>query len=198
MKKVFIITIACFILFAGCQKERTTSKTSNLKSLQQQNNLLSNQLNQCNLQAAQLKQQVENLTFIRASVKAQDIYNLQQIKISRFTNFYDEDEDGKKEQLTVYFHPADDCGDSIKAAGYVEVQLWDLSKEGDNALLAVWKKDSNELKKLWFTGLIGPNYRLIFDVKDKIEMFDRPLTLKVTFTDYLTGKTFTEQKVIKP
>jgi len=197
MKKFFIITIACLI-FAGCQNDRTSSKTPDLKSLQQENNLLSNQLNQCNLQAAQLKQQVENLTFIRASVKAQDIYNLQQIKISRFTNFYDEDEDGKKEQLTVYFHPADDCGDSIKAAGYVEVQLWDLSKEGDNALLAVWKKDSNELKKLWFTGLIGPNYRLIFDVKDKIEMFDRPLTLKVTFTDYLTGKTFTEQKVIKP
>jgi len=196
MKKFFIITIACLI--AGCQNDRTSSKTPDLKSLQQENKLLSNQLNQCNLQAAQLKQQVENLTSIRASVKAQDIYNLQQIKISRFTNFYDEDEDGKKENLTVYFHPADDCGDSIKAAGSVEVQLWDLSKEGDNALLAVWKKDSVELKKLWFTSLLGPNYRLIFDVKDKIEMLDKPLTLKVTFTDYLTGRTFTEQKVIKP
>jgi len=196
MKKFFIITIACLI--AGCQNDRTSSKTPDLKSLQQENKLLSNQLNQCNLQAAQLKQQVENLTSIRASVKAQDIYNLQQIKISRFTNFYDDDNDGKKENLTVYFHPADDCGDSIKAAGSVEVQLWDLSKEGDNALLAVWKKDSVELKKLWFTGLLGPNYRLIFDVKDKIEMLDKPLTLKVTFTDYLTGRTFTEQKVIKP
>jgi hypothetical protein len=196
MKKFFIITIACLI--AGCQNDRTSSKTPDIKSLQQENKLLSNQLNQCNLQAAQLKQQVENLTSIRASVKAQDIYNLQQIKISRFTNFYDDDNDGKKENLTVYFHPADDCGDSIKAAGSVEVQLWDLSKEGDNALLAVWKKDSVELKKLWFTGLLGPNYRLIFDVKDKIEMLDKPLTLKVAFTDYLTGRTFTEQKVIKP
>jgi hypothetical protein len=45
---------------------------------------------------------------------------------------------------------------------------------------------------------MGSNYRLIFDMKGKIEKFDQPLTLTVTFTDYLSGKTFSEQKVIKP
>ncbi|GAI66166.1 unnamed protein product, partial [marine sediment metagenome] len=32
----------------------------------------------------------------------------------------------------------------------------------------------------------------------KIDEFEEPLTVKVTFTDYLAGKVFTEQKVIKP
>ncbi|GAH67953.1 unnamed protein product, partial [marine sediment metagenome] len=55
-----------------------------------------------------------------------------------------------------------------------------------------------ELKKLWFATLITINYRLTFDVADKITGDEEALTVKVTFTDYLTGKVFTEQKVIKP
>jgi hypothetical protein len=83
-------------------------------------------------------------------------------------------------------------------AGSVDVQLWDLNKKGSEALLGQWQVKRSELKKLWFATLITINYRLTFDVGDKVEKFDEPLTVKVTFTDYLTGKVFKEQKVIKP
>jgi len=80
----------------------------------------------------------------------------------------------------------------------VEVQLWDLSKSDSQALLGQWHVKADELKQNWFSTLIKGNYRLMFDVADKVENFEEPLTVKATFTDYLTGKVFKEQRVIKP
>ncbi len=86
----------------------------------------------------------------------------------------------------------------MKATGAVDVQLWDLNKEQDEALVGQWHVGPEELKGLWFATLIIINYRLTFDVGEKIEEFKEPLTVKVTFTDYLSGKVFKEQRVIKP
>ena len=46
--------------------------------------------------------------------------------------------------------------------------------------------------------MVKVNYRLTFDITDKVTSFDEPLTVKVTFTDYLSGKVFKKQKVINP
>jgi hypothetical protein len=76
-----------------------------------------------------------------------------------------------------------------------------LNKKGGQALLAEWHVGPDQLKKLWLTALLAGNYKLTFDVADKVELFKSAsggLTVKVAFTDYLTGKTFQEQKVIKP
>jgi hypothetical protein len=79
----------------------------------------------------------------------------------------------------------------------VDVQLWDLNKTNGQAMLRQWKVEASELKDLWFATLITINYRLTFDVTDIVENLEEPLTVKVNFTDYLTGKVFKEQKVIK-
>jgi len=79
----------------------------------------------------------------------------------------------------------------------VDVQLWDLNKTNGQALLGQWKVEPDELKKLWFATLVTINYRLTFDVTDIVESLEEQLTVKVTFTDYMTGKVFKEQKVIK-
>ncbi len=65
-------------------------------------------------------------------------------------------------------------------------------------MLAKWHVKPDELKKLWFDTVLTSNYRLAFDVNDIVKSFDKPLTVKVTFTDYLSGKVFEEQKIIKP
>ena len=39
---------------------------------------------------------------------------------------------------------------------------------------------------------------MTFDVGDVVDKFESPLTVKMTLTDYMTGKVFKEQKVIKP
>ena len=50
---------------------------------------------------------------------------------------------------------------------------------------------------MWFATLVTINYRMMFDRPKGISE-DRPLTIKVVFTDGLTGRVFTEQTVIKP
>jgi hypothetical protein len=64
-------------------------------------------------------------------------------------------------------------------------------------MLGQWKVEPDELKKLWFETLVSIYYRLTFDAVDIVDNLKEPPTVKVTFTDYLTGKVFTEQKVIK-
>ena len=59
--------------------------------------------------------------------------------------------------------------------------------------LAQWHVEPIELKKMWVATMMSINYRLPFDVGEKIAAAKGDLTVKVTFTDYIFGKVFTEQ-----
>jgi len=195
-----LFSIFCLLIFtSGCleiNKEQTTLAMQ-IDKLNEQNQQLQKQVEQVKGENEELKSQVQTLSGVPEQVKGENLYHLQKIKIGRYTNLYDKDKDGKKEKLIVYIQPIDQDGDIIKAAGDVDVQLWNLSKEQDQALLGQWHAGPDQLKKLWFAALMT-HYRLTFDVADKVNEFKEPLTVKVTFTDYLTGKVFKEQKVIGP
>ena len=168
-----------------------------INALRTESSQLQSQIERSRTEAKQLKKQLEVLSGLPQE-KLQNLYRLQKVKIGGYTNLYDKNKDGKKEKLIVYIQPIDEEGDIIKAAGAVDVQLWDLNKDSGHALLGQWHVKPDELKKLWFATWLTINYRLTFDVADKIDRFDDPLTVKVTFTDYLSGKVFKEQKLIKP
>jgi len=184
----------------GCESagQRKLSPTEQIRELRRQNSQLARQVEQSKSQSQQLKKQLQVLVGLKPNLRLESIYDLQKIKIGRYTNFYDKDKDGKAELLIVYLQPIDAEGDIIKATGAVDVQLWDLNKKDGQAMLGQWHVGPNELKKLWFATLITINYRLTFDVSSDITDLQDPLTVKVTFTDYLTGRVFEEQKVIKP
>jgi len=199
----FIILLLCFYIlmhFAGGCENAGKGKiplAEQIEKLNEEKTQLQAQIEQAKAENEKLKERLHVLSSLPEKVKGENLYNLQSVRIGRYTNFYDEDKDGKKEKLIVYIQPIDTDGDIIKVAGAVEVQLWDLSKEKEQALLAEWHVGPNQLKKLWFATLMT-HYKLTFDVADKIGEFKDPLTVKVTFTDYLTGKVFQEQKVITP
>lgn len=198
MRTILILASSFVFFISGCEDPNRRQTISEIDRLRGQNKALTVQAKQAQKQAEQLTKQVRVLSVVKDDISPEDIYNVEKIRISRFTNFYDKDDDGKKETLVVYIQPTDVDGDSIKAAGAVEVQLWDLSREQQKALVGQWQIKGKELKSLWFTSWISANYTLSFDVSSNIETFEEPLTVKVTFTDYLTGKVFNEQKVIKP
>jgi hypothetical protein len=182
---------------AGCESSDRLAPAEKIRALRQEKRQLQNQLEQSESQNQQLKKQVQVISGLPED-KFESLYELKKIRLTRYTNLYDKDKDGKKEKLIVYIQPIDTENDKIKAGGAVDVQLWDLNKESDKALLRQWHVGPDELKKLWFDTVITVNYRLAFDVADIVESFEEPLTVKVTFTDYLSGKVLTEQKVIKP
>lgn len=194
------LSLSLLIFCIGCESPGPkVTLEDKIQTLTTEKSQLRKQFEQSQAQNKKLQQRLQVLSELPPEVKGQNVYDLRKIKITRYTNFYDRDSDGKKEKLIVYIQPIDQTGDIIKAAGAVDVQLWDLNKkETQNALLGQWHVKADELKKMWFATIITINYRLVFDIPKRAENLDCPLTVKVTFTDYLTGKVFKEQKVIKP
>jgi len=198
LSSALLCTCAFVLLFAaGCESSSRLTPAEQIRILRREKRQLQNQLEQSKSQNQQLKKQVQVISGLPED-KFESLYELKKIKLTRYTNLYDKDKDGRKEKLIVYIQPIDTENDKIKAGGAVDVQLWDLNKKGDEALLGEWHVGPDELKKLWFDTFLFINYRLAFDVADIVENSDEPLTVKVTFTDYLSGKVFKEQKVIKP
>ncbi len=196
-------SISVLIFISGCDSaaENKPTLSQQVEQLTQKNSQLQSQLKEADYENKQLKRQIETLSMLPGSKRAENLYQIKQLKIGRFTNIYeDQNSTGQKSErnLMVYVEPIDETGDTIKAAGEVEVQLWDLSKKGNENKLAQWQVGANELKRLWLRGLLSASYRLSFDVSAIIEQFDKPLTLRVSFTDYLSGTTFTEDFIIKP
>ena len=74
--------------------------------------------------------------------------------------------------------------------------MWELKEGAENPLLGKWHVGADELKRLWVGTFMTGYYRLVFDVDESISKKGE-LTLKAKFTDYLTGKVLTSQRIIK-
>lgn len=193
--KIIIAVICLLVITAGCEGNKLEKE---VKTLQQEKTELKSQVEQSKSENEQLKSQVKVLSKLPADVRLEDLYNLEKIKITRYTNLYDKDKDGKKEKLLVYIQPIDEQRDIVKATGAVDVELWDLNKADGEAKLGSWHVTPGELKSLWCATLITINYRLPFDVAGIVTGEEKELVVKVTFTDYPSGKVLKEQKVIRP
>ena len=193
---------ACCILMllgTGCQKpDEGTPLVVQMEQLTQQNRLLREQIEQSKTENRELEERVEVLSALPGDARGENIYSIEQIRISRLSGFFDKDKDGKREKLIVYITPIDKQGDGIKAAGAANVQLWDLNKADGEALLGEWNVGPDELKNAWFKTVLAVNYRLVFDIPEAVDNFGEQLTARITFTDHLSGKVFKDQRVIQP
>jgi len=189
-------TLLLFLAGCGIGTERKTPEQLQAEKLQQEKASLTGNVEQHRAQIEQLRAQVRELSALKD--KPNNPYELTTLRIARISNFFDKDRDGVQEKLIVYVQPIDTEGDVVKAAGTVSVQLWNLNNPNGQALLGQWKVESAELRKLWFNSLTTTSYRLTFDRPETVGVFSDPLTIKATFTDYLTGESFRAQQVIEP
>ena len=96
-------------------------------------------------------------------------------------------------ELKVYATPTEDSGHDLKAAGSFIVELFDLAK-GDNARIGRWEFPLEQARKNWVGQALLHTYVLTCPWQTRPEHSE--LTLKVSFTDALTGRTFDTQKLI--
>lgn len=187
------------VVLPGCDagSERMHPLEMKARDLEREKAELVEQLEQCRMRTEQLKAQVRALSALPEENR-ENFYAIRSVKITGLSNFYDKDEDGVRETLIVYIKPIDQTGDIIKAAGTVHVQLWNLNTPNDQALLGEWQVQPAELQKLWYDTLVAASYRLTFDAALTAEVRAQPLTVKVTFSDYLTGEIYSDQQIIKP
>jgi len=94
--------------------------------------------------------------------------------------------------LKVYVVPTDDSGQKIKAAGSFVVEAFDLESKVELIVRREFSVD--EARKCWFGQALLYEYVLPCPWNSPPQHPD--VTLKVSFTDALTGRTFTAQKIV--
>jgi hypothetical protein len=195
MTAVFLLAAT----LAGCGRQQSGPRPADrIEQLQREKTQIESRLEKAEQQNAELRKNIRIITGLPPQTKADSLRQLQSVRIGRFTNLYDRDKDGTKEKLIVYIKPVDRHGDIIKAAGIVEVQLWNLELPENDALLGTWRTEPEELAETWAGTIMGRNYRLALEAPAAADKTAGPLTVKVKFTDLLSGRVFDEQKVIRP
>lgn len=197
---VLLCSCTLALLVAGCESPPITKNplAEKVDKLSQEKKELMRHIEYIESRNKDLQKQITTLHDLEDEVKLKDLCDLQSVRITKYTDLFDKDKDGTKETLIVYIQPVDQDGDIIKEPGDVHVQLLDLDKDRGPVLLGKWHITPDKLRKLWFNALMKTHYRMTFDVSEKVKTFEEPLTVTVTFTDYLTGKVFEEQRLIKP
>ncbi len=195
--RLVVAALAVCAFALGCDRGMDKSLFSQIKLLSEEKTELKLQVEKLQGANEELTQRVQTLSALGPEVRLEVLGRLESIGISTRSGLYDKDKDGTKETLIVYVRTIDDAGDAIKAVGSVEVQLWDLQAK-DNAHLAQWQIKPEELKRLWSSTVMTSYFRLTFDVSKLLPDNKKELTVKVTFTDYITGNILRKQRVIQP
>ena len=124
------------------------------------------------------------------------IYHVASIKLGRYTGGYDADGKPGDDGVRVFLEPLDADLHPLKAAGAATVQVFDLAAAPEKHLLHQCSFDVDQLRGHWYGAFLSYHYRL--DCPWPSGPPDhREITIRVTFTDYLTGKTFTAQKAVQ-
>lgn len=191
------ILLICLFL-AGCSGSVEDSLWQQIKSLEEEKHTLQADNEKLQHENQRLSQQTATLQSIAADQRTAALNTLYKIEIGSRSGLFDKDGNGSKETLVVYVKPVDIVQDSVKAAGRMEVQLWNLDAADPNgAMLKQWQIQPEELTRLWAGTILNDFYRLSFPIDNIVKGDEKGLTVKVKFTDYFTGKVLEAQHTIQ-
>jgi hypothetical protein len=126
------------------------------------------------------------------------LFTVHGLSLGRLTGGMDEDpRKPGDEGIKVYAVPTDDGGDPLKAAGSFTIEAFDLAN-AQSPLVGKWTFDTSAARSAW-NGAAPLSYQYV--LKAPWQQGGPPaheeLTVKVTFTDGLTGRQFDAQKVVR-
>jgi hypothetical protein len=128
--------------------------------------------------------------------RLEKLFYVTSLELGRRSGGVDKDGQDGDDGVIVYVQPIDRDGNVIKAAGDVTVQLYDLANPPAENLIGEYHWSVDELGPTWAGGFLGSSqFSLLCPWRDGPPVHDQ-ITIRATFTDYLTGKTFTAQKAV--
>jgi outer membrane murein-binding lipoprotein Lpp len=192
------IAVLLTAMLTGCGGGREPFLWNDMNRLKAENRELAMQVEQLKAQTDQLSEQIETLSGLDGDARMQELDTLVKVRLGKRTGLYDMDKDGTNETLVVYVEPLDRSQDYVKAVGRVEVELWNLDAPPAEARLADWTLAPDEIQKHWGGTIFTGYYRLLFPVAEILNGQEKKLTVRVTFTDWLSGKVLRDQTTITP
>jgi hypothetical protein len=194
----FTVLTFLAITASGCRSSVSESLWDQINTLEDEKQQLSREAETLKSENLQLNSQVKTLSGFDASERQNVLPTIEKITLTKRTGFVDRDKDGKKEKLAVYIKPYDKKFDVIKSAASVSVHLWDLEAEPAKSMIGQWDISPEELSEMWMGAFMTGYYRVLLDVDMAKLEEGKGYTIKVTFTEYITGKVFKQQMVRNP
>jgi len=125
-----------------------------------------------------------------------ELFTVAGIKLGRLTGGFDADpQQSGDESIRVHVAPFDSSGDDLKASGTVVVEAFDLSS--DAARIGRWSFDLAATRSAWNSSGLLYEYVLDCPLSAVAAPKSGELTLRVTFTDALTGRSFSAQQLVR-
>ncbi len=198
-------------LLAGCALAVGLISAGGCASEQVQREQLIQELEQTRQAVGELTQRNEDLQAETAAQRRQisslqalgekrleKLFHVRRIELGRYTGGVNLNDAKGDDGVKVYLKTIDQDGSAIKAAGDVKIQLFDLAAESKDNLIGQYRWNVEQMSKQWFGGFM--TYHFSFEClwdADKGPPERDEITVRVEFTDYLTGKVFTAQKLCK-
>ena len=182
-------------LAAGCVPQQQVEElATQLRNSRRENEKLKTDIQDMQTELLARQKQIRTLQGL-GEKRLELLFCVTDVKLGKYTAGVDLDDKPGHDGIRVYLTPIDADGHPIKAAGAVKIQLFDLAAKTDDNLVAVHDFPVEKIAACWTGGFMTYHYR--FDCRWKAPPKHDEITVRITFTDYLTGKTFTAQKVCK-
>ena len=124
-----------------------------------------------------------------------ELFTTHGLKFGRLTGGADLDPNKPGDEgLKVYVCPTDDQGQPLKAAGTFDVDAFDLAQGDGETRVGHWNFDIKQTRESWYGVAMMYTYALTCPWQQSPAHHD--LTIRVTFTDALTGRKFTAQRQV--
>jgi hypothetical protein len=189
-----LLPAACCLLLQGCG----SPNAANIQ-LRKENQQLTTERDQLTLQhTADLAsiQASEGKTGTRPAMtidRLNKLFTAHDLSLGRLTGGHQPAASSFDDGLIVYAVPTDDQGEPIKVAGTFNIDAYDL-QEPNHPLVGQWSFDLAQARDLFYAHFSIYSYVLQLPWQ-KIPPHHQ-VTIHVTFTDELTGRHLTAQKVV--
>ncbi|MCE5280127.1 MAG: hypothetical protein ABFD92_06000 [Planctomycetaceae bacterium] len=197
MTRRWLIAVLMSAAAGACQPSATVTATPDADSLAKQVSQLEAQNQKLAADLAERQKQIQTLQGLGGEKRLEKIYHVNAIELGRYTGGVDTDKKPGDDAIDVFISPLDQQRDKIKAAGSLTVEIYDLAQPAGENLVSRCDWNVDELAKLWKSGLMANFYRVRCPLAKDRPLKHPDLTIRVAFTDYLTGKQFTAQTTAK-
>jgi outer membrane murein-binding lipoprotein Lpp len=193
---LLITGVAVTLLFGGCRRPSAVNidLRKRLQELEAQVTQMERQRQADRATISALQAQRETIATLPQE-RIDRLVTAHGLRLGRLTGGADLDpQQPGDDGLRIYAVPIDANGDVLKAAGSFVIQAFDLTR-GEGHLVGQWEFDPQQALRHWFgTGLL---YTYVLPCPFEQRPQTQELTVRVTYTDELTGRQFTEQRVVR-
>lgn len=184
---------------AGCPSaDRVESqRLTRIQELEDENARLKRDLAARDEQQRDLAATIQSLRQLGPGRTMEDIVRVARVEIERLSGGYDHDRDGIDDGVVVYLRLFDQFGGTIRASGTARVKVFDPANPEDRNLVAEHEWSHEALRELWAGRFLTAHYTLHVPWPSGRTSADHAeLVAFASFTDLLTGQTFTDQRPV--